>query len=915
MTIQVRRLMIVIALFGAGRLSRADVTSTSQPYRNGTGTYYNYNTYRIPAMVVSNQGTIIVAADGRVSSSGDVPAAIDCVIRRSTDNGNTWSDQIIAANYGTNTSDTDLYPLFSTTTAQTRTSASDPSLLVDRTGNGADVPAGRIWVFYDNGSSASYNGYGRTIKLEMRYSDDDGVTWSDRYDVEAVNASLRPKTTETYAFNGSNYTYGTGEFIVGPGNGIQIEAGAQAGRLVFPVYWYRTNNCSLFIYSDDHGKTWKRGGVCGKGTGEVQMVELTDGSLMASMRPSGVTPTGYRYFTKSTDSGTTWTTVGSGSTSGGMTYFTGVPDPACQGNIFRLSTTADSASGRRLASDKNRLVHANAASTSSRVNMTVRMSYDEGQSWTNSVVVYTSAAAYSSLTRLANGDIGLLYEKDSYATIDFVRLTIPQVNSLDAQPAYNLWANGTFTLAQLMDPAISGSSADPDGNGYTNLQEFQARPSASIAVTTPLAYEAGANTNLEFQVTLSAANLTDSVVNLSYGGTATSGVDYVGPASITIPAGQTQGTVTVGALDDAVTDPGETVIVTVLDGTYVTQGSPSSATGSIDEIAVPGVTIVATDATASEPGSDTGTFTIQRDDPAAAATVAYTVSGTATLNSDYTALAGTVDFAAGQATATLTVIPLDDELYERTNETVVVTLSAGTGYTVGSPSAATVTISSDEPNPRKANNSLALNLAGSWMGDAPLSTETPAWDNLLTGSVATDLGAATTWAGITDSCTNGVVTLSGAYTLAAGAVTVNRGASLVITNSISTLSLSSLSGEGILTINKSGTADMSTSLNSANAIQFSGTLRLRGGTDGSWIVLGGSSTTQAAGTKFHLDTGASSTDKRELVMGNAWDGKTLTLASLTGYGKIRCDWGTGASCQEPRRALHGGCEHDPAAAE
>ncbi len=425
------------------------LASTSQPFKSGTG----YPEYRIPAMTTSNLGTVIVAADGR-QTNADVPGNIDCVIRRSTDNGATWGPNIVAANYGSNATDTDIYPLLGNSTPQSRTSASDPALMVDRSN-------GRIWVFYDNGSSASYNSFGRVIKLELRYSDDDGLSWSARKDVEAENPTLRPTPAETFVFNGTTYTYGKAEYIVGPGNGVQLARGANAGRLILPVYWYRSSNCSSFIYSDDHGVTWQRGGICGYGTGEVQIEELTNGDLLASMRPSGAA-SGYRWFSKSTDGGLTW---------GAMFRFDGtttypVADPTCQGSIIRLSTSANS--------DKNRLVHASCNSnSSSRVAMTVRTSYNEGVTWSASRLVYSGVSGYSALTRLANGDIGLLYEKDNYAAIDFVRITIADASSgADSQPPYNTWASSHFTLAQLMDPLVTAPDADPDHDGAGNFLEY-----------------------------------------------------------------------------------------------------------------------------------------------------------------------------------------------------------------------------------------------------------------------------------------------------------------------------------------------------------------------------------------------------------------------------------------------------------
>ena len=108
------------------------------------------------------------------------------------------------------------------------------------------------------------------------------------------------------------------------------------------------------------------------------------------------------------------------------------------------------------------------------------------------------------------------------------------------------------------------------------------------------------------------------------------------------------------------------------------------------------MSIVATDATASEPGSDTGQFAVSRTSSTTAAlTVNYSVGGAATNGADYTALSGTVTIPAGSSSAAITVAPIDDSLVEG-NETVVITLSSGSGYTVGTPTNATVTIADND---------------------------------------------------------------------------------------------------------------------------------------------------------------------------------------------------------------------------
>jgi hypothetical protein len=115
-------------------------------------------------------------------------------------------------------------------------------------------------------------------------------------------------------------------------------------------------------------------------------------------------------------------------------------------------------------------------------------------------------------------------------------------------------------------------------------------------------------------------------------------------------------------------------------------GAPPSAT----------VTIAARDSLAGEAGSNTGALVVMRTGSTASAlTVQYSVNGTATPGADYVALSGTITIPAGASNATITVTPIDDALVEM-KETVVVTLVADAGYTVGTSSTTKVTITSDD---------------------------------------------------------------------------------------------------------------------------------------------------------------------------------------------------------------------------
>jgi hypothetical protein len=113
--------------------------------------------------------------------------------------------------------------------------------------------------------------------------------------------------------------------------------------------------------------------------------------------------------------------------------------------------------------------------------------------------------------------------------------------------------------------------------------------------------------------------------------------------------------------------------------------------------ALPVVTVSTADGTATEAGREPGTirFTRTGGDLTAALTVNYTVGGAATAGGDYEQLPGTVTFAAGEATADVTILPIDDAAVERP-EGVAVTLSAGPGYTFGSTTRGEVTIASDD---------------------------------------------------------------------------------------------------------------------------------------------------------------------------------------------------------------------------
>jgi hypothetical protein len=123
------------------------------------------------------------------------------------------------------------------------------------------------------------------------------------------------------------------------------------------------------------------------------------------------------------------------------------------------------------------------------------------------------------------------------------------------------------------------------------------------------------------------------------------------------------------------------------------QGGGGGGGGSTPSV----VTVHATDATASEAGSSPGVFTISRTGGtlSEALTVQYAVSGSAAPGADYPSIGGSVVIPAGAEAVTRSVVPIDDTLDEG-DEIVVLTVSAGSGYSVGSPASATITITDND---------------------------------------------------------------------------------------------------------------------------------------------------------------------------------------------------------------------------
>lgn len=339
-----------------------------------------YKSYRIPAIITTNKGTLLAFCEGRKNSAADA-GDIDLLLKRSTDGGRTWSAQLVIWNDSTNT-------------------CGNPCPVVDEitgaicllmTHNLGDDKEGDIIKKMSRST--------RTVWISR--STNDGLTWSVPED---ITATTKKKEWSWYA--------------TGPGIGIQIKNGAHKGRLVIPCDYNYDDSTSIpkqgpagtgshSIYSDDHGATWKLGGTITPKMNECQVVEVADGNGTLLMNMRSYFQHNCRAQAISYDGGITWT---------GPVDVPALVEPVCQASIIRYTWPVKKA--------KSCMLFLNPASAK-RMNMTMRASYDEGQTWPVIRTLYAGPSAYSSMTLLPNGTINCLYEagiKNPYETIVFEKL-------------------------------------------------------------------------------------------------------------------------------------------------------------------------------------------------------------------------------------------------------------------------------------------------------------------------------------------------------------------------------------------------------------------------------------------------------------------------------------------------------------
>jgi hypothetical protein len=288
------------------------------------------------------------------------------------------------------------------------------------------------------------------------------------------------------------------------------------------------------------------------------------------------------------------------------------------------------------------------------------------------------------------------------------------------------FAAGSLTATVTIDPTADNTVESDEtvdialtsGTGYTigspsAAQGTITNDDADVTLTvSPSSVSEDGATNLVYTFTRSNISGGALTVNFSVGGSASFPGDYSqsGATTFTPPTGTVTfaassltATVTIDPTADNTVEGDETVDIAVTSGTGYTIGSPSAASGTITNDDAD-VTLTLSPSSVSEDGATNLVYTFTRSNISGGAlTVNFSVGGSASFPGDYsqsgattfTPPTGTVTFAAMSSTATVTIDPTADNTVE-SDETVDIALTSGTGYTVGSPSAAQGTITNDD---------------------------------------------------------------------------------------------------------------------------------------------------------------------------------------------------------------------------
>ncbi|MDF4202041.1 Calx-beta domain-containing protein [Maribacter sp. SA7] len=226
---------------------------------------------------------------------------------------------------------------------------------------------------------------------------------------------------------------------------------------------------------------------------------------------------------------------------------------------------------------------------------------------------------------------------------------------------------------------------------------------ASIESTDATANESPLGVGV-FTVDVDKINATGAPIEIEYAvsGTADEGDDFTAlSGTVTIEEGESTGTITLTPINDTDIETNETVILTLVDGPDYTVGGPDSATVVIVSDDTNVAQITASDGTAAESSgaNSTGEFTVSLSAPnntSGPIIVNYNITGTADNDVDFDEInENAVSIPVNEQEVEIEILPINDAIQEGT-ETVIITLTAGTGYILGAAATRAATVEIDD---------------------------------------------------------------------------------------------------------------------------------------------------------------------------------------------------------------------------
>jgi Neuraminidase (sialidase) len=341
----------------------------------------DYSVYRIPGVVVTRLGTVIAYCEARKTERGDW-GTIDIYLRRSTDGGRAWSRA-------------------RKTAAVEGPHRKNPAALLQKLATEGEVTYNNPVAIADMKTAAVHFlfSYEYMRAFYMR-SDDDGQTFSKPVEITATFEEFR-----------SDYPWRV--IATGPNHGIQL----RTGRLIVPVWLSSSTgghahrpSVSSVIYSDDHGKSWHRGDIAVPDTAdfvfpsESAAVEPASGGVMLNVRSESKAHR--RIVTYSKDGATGWSK---------RFFHPELLEPICMAGLARMTMKPPADRNRLLFSNPSNLErldgNAEPGKNRDRRNLTVKLSYDEGETWAVSKPLEPGWSGYSDLAVTHDGTILCFYER------------------------------------------------------------------------------------------------------------------------------------------------------------------------------------------------------------------------------------------------------------------------------------------------------------------------------------------------------------------------------------------------------------------------------------------------------------------------------------------------------------------------